>query len=115
MADLIPVAVRIALRNAVGGWGPYELRAIDDLFRSHGFTQKGNATTQAGQRRTLAEAYNAGVDFSSEDQAKRYLSLVEDVLEHYPPDGQVEEGVKLRRELARAGITTDAEGHLQLP
>jgi hypothetical protein len=115
MADLIPVAVRIALRNAVGGWGPYELRGIDDLFLSHGFKQKGNASSQAGQRRTLAEAYNAGIDFSSTDQAKRYLSLVEEVLERFPPDGQVEEGVKLRRELARAGIAPDAAGHLHLP
>src|SRR3990170_3528015 len=30
--ELIPQAVRIAVRNAVGGWGPYSVREIIDLF-----------------------------------------------------------------------------------
>jgi len=36
--ELIPLAVRIAVRNAVGGSGPYTLRQIEDLFNSHEFT-----------------------------------------------------------------------------
>ena len=33
--ELIPLAVPIAVRNAVGGSGPYTLRQIEDLFNSH--------------------------------------------------------------------------------
>ena len=36
--ELIPLAVPIAVRNAVGGSGPYTLRQIEDLFNSHEFT-----------------------------------------------------------------------------
>ncbi len=36
--ELIPLAVRIAVRNAVGGSGPYTLRQIEDLFNSNEFT-----------------------------------------------------------------------------
>ena len=36
--ELIPLAVRIAVRNAVGGSGPYTLHQIEDLFNSHEFT-----------------------------------------------------------------------------
>jgi hypothetical protein len=119
MADLIPEAVRIALRNAIGGWGPYELRGIDDLFRSHGFTARSDVVDASGlgQRRTRGEAYNARIDFTMTDQAKRYLNLVEEVLENYPLDVAEPgpEGAKLRRALARAGITLGADGHLQLP
>lgn len=39
--ELIPLAVRIALRNAVGGSGPFTVREIDDLFRSHEFHRGG--------------------------------------------------------------------------
>ena len=36
--ELIPLAVRIAVRNAVGGSGRYTLRQIEDLFNSHEVT-----------------------------------------------------------------------------
>jgi hypothetical protein len=69
------------------------------------------------QRRARGEAYNARIDFTSPDQARRYLELVEEVLENFPADGvePAVEGVKLRRELGRAGIAFDADGHLRLP
>src|SRR5438094_846436 len=35
----IPPALRIAVKNGVGGWGPYSVRGIDDLFNSYGFTE----------------------------------------------------------------------------
>jgi hypothetical protein len=38
--DFVPPPVRIALRNAVGGWGPYTVAEIVDLFNSHGFTER---------------------------------------------------------------------------
>jgi hypothetical protein len=115
---LIPLNVRIALRNAVGGWGPYTVREIDDLFHSYGFSRRDAQVEDAGgARRTEAEAFHAHIDFSSPDQARRYVDLVDEVLERYP-EGAAEPdpvGAKLRRELARAGISRGASGHLQLP
>ena len=115
--DLIPLAVRIALRNAVGGWGPYSVREIDDLFNANGFIARDDEVEDAGgARRTRAEEYHARVDFSSPEQARRYLDLIDEVLEHYPEQSAEPDpvGQKLRRELRRARISRDATGRLQL-
>lgn len=115
--DLILLAVRIALRKAVGGWGPYTARDIDDLFQSHGFLDFDDGVPDAGGvRRTTAEKYQARADFGSFEDARRYLDLVDEVLERYPEDA-VESaplGNKLRRELARAGVGRGATGRLEL-
>lgn len=116
--ELIPLAVRIALRNAVGGWGPYTVREIDDLFNSYGFIDRQEDIPDAGgARRTAAEAYQARADFTSPEDARRYLELVDEVLEHYPEDAAEPDpaGQKLRRELRRVGITRGASGRLTLP
>ena len=77
--DLIPLGVRIALRNAVGGWGPYAVREIHDLFNSYGFIERAEDLEDAGgARRTTAEEYQARIDFRSPDQARRYLELVDE-------------------------------------
>ena len=70
-----------------------------------------------GERRTAAEAYHARIDFSSPDQARRYLELVEDVLEHYPEGAEEPDpvGSNLRKQLGRAGIVRGTGGHLELP
>src|ERR1700691_3362763 len=103
---LVPLAVRIALRNAVGGWGPYTAREIDDLFNSYGFLdQDPNVPDACGVRRTAAERYQARIDFSSIDQARRYLRLVDEVLQNHPEDDQEDRnspGQKLRLALRRA-------------
>ncbi len=115
--DLIPLSVRIAVRNAVGGWGPYTVRAIDDLFQSHGFIDRDDGVPDAGgARRTTAEKYQARADFGSFEDARRYLDLVDDVLENYPEDAAepAPDGKKLRRELARAGIVRGSMGRLEL-
>lgn len=116
--DLIPIGVRIALRNAVGGWGPFNVREIDDLFNSNGFLDcDTEIEDMGGERRTRAEGYHAGIDFTSPDQARRYLELMDDLLEHWPEEGAdpKEPGQKLRRELRRAEIARDSTGRLQLP
>lgn len=64
--NLIPLSVRIAVRNAVGGWGPYTAREIDDLFNSYGCTDSESEVPDAGGvRRTAAEGYQARIDFTS--------------------------------------------------
>ena len=115
--ELIPLGVRIALRNAVGGWGPFTVREIDDLFNSHGFVERDDQLEDAGgARRTRAAAYQAKIDFGSSEQARRFLDLVDEVLEHYPEDAPEPDpvGGKLRRELRRAEIGRNASGRLEL-
>jgi hypothetical protein len=115
--ELIPLGVRIALRNAVGGWGPYKEWEIRDLFNSHGFVGRAKGVEDAGGvRRTTAEEYHARIDFTSQDQARRYIDLVDEVLEHYPEDAAQPDpvGAKLRRELRRAGIERAPSGRLEL-
>jgi hypothetical protein len=117
--DLIPVHVRIALRNAVGGWGPYTAREIDDLFNSYGFVEHDPDVPDAGGvRRTAAESYQARINFASLEEARRYLRLVDEVLENYPDDGPANRdspGQKLRLALRRAGIARGGTGQLDLP
>ena len=116
--DLIPVGVRIALRNAVGGWGPYTVREIDDLFSSYGFLDSDTEVSDAGGvRRTAAEAHHARIDFNSTDQATRYLRLVDEVLQNYPddPTDRKSPGQQLRLALNRADITRGPSGRFNLP
>lgn len=63
--DLIPLALRIALRNAVGGWGPYSVREIHDLFNSHEFIDREEMGDAGGERRTAAEEFHAAIDWTS--------------------------------------------------
>jgi hypothetical protein len=116
--ELIPQAVRIALRNAVGGWGPYSVREIDELFNSHGFEESDASVADAGgMRRTEAESFHASIDFNSTDNARRYLDLVDDVLQNYPDDPAQPNspGQRLRRALFNARIERGLSGHLELP
>ena len=117
-ADLIPGYVRMALRQAVGGWGPDTVREIDDLFISHGFSDHdGQLADVGGVRRTRAEAFHSRIDFSSSEQALRYLDLVDEVLEQYPEseDPPSKAGQDLRRAIRRAGIVRGISGRLHLP
>ena len=117
-ADLIPISIRIALRNAIGGWGPYTLREIDELFISHGFSDCDDGNDDVGgARRTRAEAFQSRIDFSSSEQTLRYLDLVDEVLEQYPEseDPPIKAGQDIRRALRREGIVRGVSGRLQLP
>jgi hypothetical protein len=116
--ELIPLAIRIALRNAVGGWGPYTAREIDELFNGYGFVDSDDAVADVGGvRRTAAESYHARIDFTSREQARRYLRLVDEVLQHYPDDDPTDHnnpGQKLRRALRGAGVVRGQSGQLEL-
>jgi len=103
---VIPLAVRIALRNAVGGAGPYTLREIDDLFNAHEFTDRGEVEDAGCERRTLVEEYHASIDWADPDSAQRYLDLAADVLDHYPEENDTpgSPGRILRRALMQAGF-----------
>jgi hypothetical protein len=113
--ELIPPAVRIAVTNAVGGWGPYSVREIHDLFNSYGFVELAQVPDAGGVRRTAAEQYHAVIDWTSREAARAYVDLVDEVLTHYPETSEDEIGQRLRRVLRRAGIRPDSSGRLQLP
>jgi hypothetical protein len=103
--DLIPTGVRIALRNAVGGWGPFTVSDIRDLFHSHDFTREDDSTPlDGGERRTAAERFHRRIDWTSRMQAQRYLNLVAEVLDHYPEaeDAPGTPGRRLRMALSNA-------------
>jgi TIR domain len=114
--DLIPLALRIALRNAVGGWGPYTVREIHDLFNSHEFVDRAQVDDAGGERRTAAEELHAAIDWASPEQAQRYLDLVADVLDHYPEMDNTpgSPGRNLRRALRQGGFVGN-DGRLRLP
>lgn len=99
----VPVALRVALYNAMGGWGPYSVREIEDLFRTYGFEARTDDIDDvSGVRRETVENFQQAIDWSDSDQRRRYLMLVEDVLENFPDqDGKPHpQGKAIRRALA---------------
>jgi hypothetical protein len=101
----IPDGVRVAVYNAMGGWGPYTVREIDELFRMYGFSKTAELDDVGGERRTAAESFQRCIDWGDAEQRRRYLLLVDDVLENYPDvDGKPPaEAKKVRRALQLAG------------
>lgn len=96
----IPEGLRIAVYNAMGGWGPYTVREIDELFRLYGFTAIKDIEDVGGVRRTTAESYQLCIDWADLDQRERYLMLVDDVLENFPDvDGKPDDTAKIERAL----------------
>jgi TIR domain len=104
--DPVPEGVRVTVHNAMGGWGPYTVGEIDELFRMYGFTQTAEIEDAGGARRTAAEAFQRRINWGDPDQRRRYLMLVADVLENFPDeDGKPHaEAKKVRRALKLAGI-----------
>lgn len=84
--QLIPDGLRVAVYNAMGGWGPYSVREVEELFRTYGFSQSVDLDDIGGVRRTRAEEFQRCIDWADVDQRRRYLMLVEDVLSNYPDD-----------------------------
>ncbi len=104
---LIPDALRIAVRNAMGGYGPYVVREIEDLFRTYGFSETKPVTEDiSGMRREVAETHQLAIDWGDADEKRRYLMLVEDVLREYPEkDGRSpKEARDIERALKLAGL-----------
>lgn len=113
--ELIPRAVRLAVTDAVGGWGIYKVREIADLFMNQGFGRSRDYVGPGGQRRQEADAFQAEIDFSNPDQVARYLRVVEVILDdHDNPESQ-ETRQRLLKTLARADIYPDARGRLSIP
>jgi hypothetical protein len=114
--ELVGPGLRIALREAVGGWGPYSVREIHDLFSSYGFFDfDPNQEDVGGVRRSAADAFHSRIDFTDPEVVDRYLDLISEVLEHYPEGNEeAAAGKKLRRQLSRYGIDFDASGRLRL-
>ena len=102
----VPEGVRVAVYNVMGGHGPYTVREIEELFKMYGFTEHDAIENVGGERRTAAEEYQRRIDWGEPDQRRRYLMLIDDVLENYPDiDGKPSpETKKVRRALKLAGI-----------
>jgi len=70
--ELVPRAVRVAVVDAVSGWGIYKVREIADLFLNEGFGRKADYLgTGGGQRRQEAEAFQATIDHLRPRHAQR--------------------------------------------
>jgi len=109
----IPEGVRVPVYNAMGGWGPYTIAEIEELFKMYGFTETADEVGDVGGvRRTVAESFQRKIDWGDPDQRRRYLMLVDDVLENYPDvDGnQAPEVRKVRRALQLAGAQETPSG-----
>lgn len=114
--DLDPLEVRFAVRDAMGGWGPYSVNEIAELFQIEGFNPDLDHMSQAsGARRAEVEQHHAGIDFRSREQCERYLRVIERVLDDLSDDQWKARRERLTRSLDRAGIVTDERGRLQLP
>lgn len=114
--DIIPLGVRFAVRDAVGGWGPYTERDIRELFMAHGFSPpQGGYDASGGVRRSQAEAFHAAIDWASASDADRYLGVIEDVLAVLERGDEWRDREEhLLRALDRAGIRRGDQGRLIL-
>ncbi len=111
--ELIPEGLRVAVYNAMGGWGPYTVREIDELFRLYGFTDTEDIDDVGGVRRTAAESFQRRIDWSDPVQRERYLMLIDDVLENYPDvEGKPDDTA---RKVRRAVTLANAQSPQQAP
>lgn len=65
-----------------------------------------------GARRSAAESYQQAIDWGDPDQRRRYLMVVEEVLEHYPDadDGKTPQLARsVRRALKFAGVSLPSD------
>jgi Abortive infection C-terminus len=116
--ELIPRSVRQVLIDTVGGDGLYVVRQITELFELEDFSKAPLPDPQStGARRQEAEAFQAGIDFTSVEQSERYLRVVAQVLSDHAGDEDWKrmKRDRLRGALRRSGIKPDADGNLQLP
>ena len=104
----IPDALRIAVRNAMGGHGPYVVRQIHDLFGTYGFHETEEvAEDLAGVRRHIVEGHQLAIDWADADQRQRYRMLVDEVLQEYTEtEGQrPKEARDIERALKLSGVS----------
>ena len=114
--DLVPLEVRFAVRDAVGGWGFYTVAQIGELFEVQGFTPAADfESTASGARRAEAERYQAAIDCRSPEQVDRYLRVAERILEDHDNEDGRSRYESLSKALHRYGLERDAKGRLRLP
>ena len=125
-ADLVPVRVRNAVTEAVGGWGLYTVSQIATLFADEEFKPScEDIADHGGQRRTECEVYQAAIDFTSISESRRYLLVVDQIIRDHEAAIRAKDGLvaadltnrleKVRGALARSGIRRGADGLLELP
>jgi hypothetical protein len=115
-SDLVPPLVRAAVRDAIGGWGPYTVNEVGELFIGHGFQPTtGEHDESRGQRANEAERFHAAIDWTDPDQTDRYLRVVEEVLDANNSDDLRDRYERLVKVLKRAGFERDERGRLRLP
>lgn len=107
IVEPIPERLRVTLRDAMGGLGPYSVRKIETLFETYGFHDHCQLEDVGGERRTCAEEFQRCIDWSEADQRRRYLMLIEEVLsEHDPDDARAK---KVRRALKIENINLPSD------
>ncbi len=86
---MIPLAVRYAVRDTVGRWGPYSVAKIAELFEVEGFRPASEyETTSSGVRREEADRYHAAIDFKASMPSQSGIRLHVERLErlHQEPE-----------------------------
>lgn len=107
VVEPIPQGLRVALRDAMGGWGPYSVREIENLFETHGFHDYIQLEDVGGVRRTSAEEFQQCIDWSDSGQRRRYLMLVREVLSEYAPDDARAKSVRRALRIANIDLPSD--------
>lgn len=100
----VPTPFRRALIEAMGGWGPFTVREIANLFEDHGFEESVEVEPEQGVRRTTAAEHLAAIEWDDAGQRSRLLELADEVLGYYPEAedaGQPGPDTRLRRALVR--------------
>jgi hypothetical protein len=124
--ELVPVRVRNAVREAVGGWGLYTVSQIAGLFADEGFKpSREDIGDYGGQRRTECELYQAVIDWTSPSESRRYLLVVDQIIRNHEAAVRANDGAvaadltnrleKVQGALTRSGIRRGADGLLELP
>jgi hypothetical protein len=118
--DVFPFAVRSAVFESMAA---YTLAEIRTWFASEGFAEPSGLDLGQGQmRKTLVAAIDSTVDFADPGQVRRYLRVVERVLEQLRDTAEstghewgTKQATKILRELGRVDVFADEHGRLVLP
>ena len=88
----------------MGGWGPFTVREIANVFEDHGLEETREVESEQGVRRSTAAGYIDAVDWDDDVQRNRLLEVADEVLVYYPEEegeNQTYVGPRLRRALRR--------------